>query len=95
MTFEEVKKIPSDTQDRIWNNLKEIGALRNCSRCGHNAFSLSDYLGVIVVQDNVNNLKLQGRSLPCIIVHCTFCGNMIFHNAITLGFMNRDGEFVI
>ena len=74
---------------KIIEILQKRGAVRACSRCGTDNFSLNDGFFMDLVGDG-KNFVLGGPAIPSIVIICTNCGAIYQH---ALGVLGLFGEF--
>jgi len=78
----------NDFQSKISNLLDSKGALTPCNRCGNDEFSIIDDEWPVTYSKG----GWVGSSIPCAILICTKCGNMIFHSIKQLERSQQDNE---
>lgn len=80
------------TKAQVIKKLNEKGAIKECSRCGGNSFTVLDAYSRIMKKID-GNIKTEGGMmvLPIAVVACTQCGAITMHALGALG-LNNEGE---
>jgi len=81
-------KLAKEQIIKIQEALKtRVPAPGNCPICkSENAtWEMGAGLVYFVIQDDPQNIKIAGRSLPCLPATCSNCGNIQFFNVLNLG----------
>jgi len=82
----------SDAEHNLFSkSLKDRGAYKPCSRCGHDQWTLVRRIFRIEVFSDLNTYKLakDASSLPFIALRCDRCGFMNFHDLGVLDYMPK------
>jgi len=56
-----------------------------CAICGRQQWMVQKKYIVLLLQEDINNLTLEGQSLPCAAIICSNCGNTHLLNLFMLG----------
>lgn len=78
----------NEFQERVSKLLEEKGALSPCARCGNEEFSITDGEWPITYSKG----GWVGNSIPCALLVCTNCGNLVFHSIKQLERTKTDHE---
>jgi len=81
--------IKPELKEKIQKKLRDVGENLPCPRCGRNNFVILDAYFLDILQDNVSNLKLSGKSVPYISKICSNCGFISNHSLGVLGFLKE------
>jgi hypothetical protein len=87
--------IPPEQLQKIIQKLQQLGAVRDCPRCGNHNFTIEDGFLNQTVQQSITNLNIGGPSIPSIVLICNKCGYMSQHALGTLGFLTPEGALKI
>lgn len=79
----------SNFRGKIIKELEKRGAIKPCSRCSHNKFTLLGDLARVDQQKDFKSVRLGGNAIPCAMVACSNCGNVSFHAIGILGLMDE------
>jgi predicted nucleic-acid-binding Zn-ribbon protein len=86
-------KLDQATKEKIAQRLQEKGAVKPCSRCGNQRFSLLDgFVNFPMTQELSNNVIIGGPSVPCAVVACDNCGHMEFHALGAIGLLTEQNK---
>lgn len=86
-------KFDQSTKDKIAKTIQEKGALKPCSRCGHQNFSLLDgFINLPLTQEISGNMIIGGPQVPCAVTACNNCGNLTYHALGALGLLNEQNK---
>ena len=66
----------NEFQDRMSKLIGEKGALFPCARCGNEEFSITESEWPIAYMKG----GWTGNTIPCALLVCTNCGNLVFHS---------------
>ena len=82
-------KLTQELKNEIAQKLQEKGAIKPCSRCGHQKFSLLDgFINFPMTQEVSNNVIIGGPNVPSAVVACENCGHLEFHALGAIGLLN-------
>lgn len=77
--------------------LENVGVLNMCPLCRQSGFQLFPGYFVNIVQQDIGVVKLEGKSIPVVILMCKNCGFVSQHSLASLGLLpegkvgGRDG----
>lgn len=74
-------------RDEIAKRLTDKGAVQPCPRCGHREFTVADGYFNHTLQDELKGVVIGGKSIPCAIVICVYCGYLAQHALGALGLL--------
>ena len=78
-------------RDAIGKILTERGADTPCPRCGNGEFAIADEYFRSVLQSGIENIYLDGPSIPAAVTICTKCGFISQHALGTLDLLSEKG----
>jgi DNA-directed RNA polymerase subunit RPC12/RpoP len=79
-------------KDQIIKKLTEKGAVKDCPRCGHKAFTLIDGYFNQTLQNDLTGFVLGGPSVPVAVVACNNCGYLSQHALGVLGLLSTHDQ---
>lgn len=84
-------KFSQESKQKIAQKIEDKGALKPCSRCGQQNFSLLDgFVNLPLAQEVSGNVIIGGPSVPCAVIACANCGHLGYHALGALGLLNHD-----
>lgn len=93
-----VNQFTQEQYTNIISKLNKKKAILPCPRCGNHQFTLLDgYLNPII-QNDLQGVKIGGRTIPCAVTICTNCGYLSYHALGALGMLpdkkdsNKEGD---
>jgi len=57
----------------------------SCPVCGHSSWGLVEAPVAFPLQETPGTFALGGRTIPCLVLICHYCGNTLFLNMLSLG----------
>ncbi|MBL4886328.1 MAG: hypothetical protein JKY95_17580 [Planctomycetaceae bacterium] len=82
----------SFNKDAVIKALEDAGAELPCPRCGNSTFMIADGYISNPLQDDLETMKLLGKSIPTIVVICEKCGYIAHHAIGVLGLFPPKAE---
>lgn len=73
------KFLTAEQRKEVADALQKRGVIQPCPRCGKSGFQVVDGYLSNVLQFDLKNLRLAGRTLPCAVVACVNCGYLMQH----------------
>ena len=82
-----------DVED-ISNKLMDRGAHLPCHRCGNKTFAIIDVYSKFIIDEDTEYLpsKINGRSIPVVLVACENCGAITPHAFKALNLPINGGQ---
>lgn len=76
-------------QEQIVRRLRELGATLPCPRCTAASFSLVKELSAVPVDPGAGAVRIDGLTLPAVILMCNQCGFLSSHALTVLGLVDE------
>lgn len=75
----------NEFQIQVEKTITEKGATAPCQRCGNKDLAVVPNHIKIVLQNKPKEINLSGDYIPCAMVICVNCGNIVLHALKGLG----------